>query len=357
MKQLQHWFQQHWKTVLIHASVWILYLLVNNILLFINQLRQIELGQMFYTYALVAVLFYVNVYFVIIPCMHKRQYIKLMFYTVLLICTYIVIRYLLFTYIFPMLHIIDAYRKNYVMMEQFLPDSIWIACQYILFSYGYWFALRSVQLEQHKRKIEQEFAALERERAQAELAFLRSQLNPHFLYNTLNFFFSDALQVSPRLADSIMALSTMLRNVTEIGKQSLVPIGQELDYIRNYIKIQCYRFGDQLQVYLDIEGDEYEDQHMIPPLLFISLVENIFKYGDVYDNSKPVHIRICLSETKISFYSENPKKATPNYIQGGLGLKNIQNQLKIIYKSDFSFEVTEENNIFYVNLNLPLLGN
>lgn len=357
MKQFHAWFRYRGKTALIHVCVWLFYLLFNNILLFINELRQFELGQMLCTYALVALLFYTNVYAIVIPCMNKKQYLKLGICTFLLIGGYILIRYALFNFVFPWLHIIDTYKRNYVMMEQFLPDSIWLACQYLLFSYGYWFALRSIQLERHKRQIEQEVAMLERERAQAELAFLRTQLNPHFLYNTLNFFFSDALQVSPRLADSIMALSTMLRNVTELGKQSVVPVGQELDYIRNYIKLQWYRFGEQLHVHLLISGEEYEDQVMIPPLLFISLVENIFKYGDIHNSALPARIQIQLSDTQICFCSENAKKTTPNYTQGGLGLKNIENQLKIMYKDNFLFEVTEESNIFYVNLSLPPLSN
>ncbi|AQG80675.1 sensor histidine kinase [Spirosoma montaniterrae] len=342
------------KPILIHASVWIVYLLLNNLLLFNWNLQRLFIVQMPFTYGLVAILFYTNVYAIINPCVQRKQYARLLLYTVLLVGSYVAIRLWLFDIVLPGLGIRTIYSETFIVYNRFIPDSLWLALQYILLSYGYWFAMYSIRLEREKRLNEQRIAALEVEKARSELAFLRAQLNPHFLYNTLNFFFSDALMVSPRLADSIMALSQMLRSVSEVGYQSLVAVGQELNYIRCYLKIQQYRFGDQLHVQFQVTGQEYEQHLTIPPLILISLVENIFKYGDVFDAATPARITVDLTDDQIRFSTMNSKKDVPNYMQGGLGLANIDKQLNLTFGNRYSFEKQEINNIFSTSLHISV---
>ncbi|UFH55063.1 sensor histidine kinase [Spirosoma sp. KNUC1025] len=298
----------NWKTVLIHVAVWLIYLLINNALLFSSDVAHLYIRQMPFTFSLVAILFYTNTYAIVEPCIRHRQYVRLVLYTILLLIAYILVRYWLFYTFLPALGITTVYSQTFMMINKFLPDSLWLAMQYILFSYGYWFALYSIRLERARRQHDQQLAALQAEKSKAELAFLRAQLNPHFLYNTLNFFFADALMVSPKLADSIMALSQMLRSVSEVSHQSLVPVSQELAYIRSYLKIQQYRFGNQLHVTLCISGEEHENYLRIPPLILISLVENVFKYGDVFDPAIPATLSVTLTDDKISFASTNRKK-------------------------------------------------
>ena len=357
MHRLLNWLKANRKTILIHLAVWIVYLLVNNLLLFSRDLQRMFIVQMPFTFGLVAILFYTNIYAIIDPCVRRKQYVRLVLYTLLLIAAYSIIRYWLFYTVLPVLGIKTVYSTSFVIHREFIPDSLWLAMQYVLFSYGYWFAMYSIRLERDKRYKERRIAALEVEKTQAELAFLRAQLNPHFLYNTLNFFFSDALMVSPRLADSIMALSQMLRSVSEAGYESLVPVSQELNYIRCYLKIQQYRFGDQLHVQLCITGEEYERQLTIPPLILISLVENMFKYGDVFDPATPALIRVDLSEEAIRFASSNRKKDNPNYTQGGLGLSNIDKQLNLVFGDRYSFEKQETNGIFSTALRINISAN
>lgn len=346
MHRLTTWLKVNRKTILIHTAVWAIYLLVNNLLLFSWSLQRAFIVQMPFTYGLVAILFYTNIYAIIDPCIQRKQYARLVLYTLLLIGGYVAIRFWMFYTLMPALGIKTIYTQSFIVYDRFIPDSLWLAMQYIMFSYGYWFAMYSIGLERDKRFHEKRIAALQAEKAQSELAFLQAQLNPHFLYNTLNFFFADALMVSPRLADSIMALSQMMRSVSEVGYQSMVSVGQELNYIRCYLKIQQYRFGDQLHVQLRITGEDYEHQLTIPPLILISLVENMFKYGDMFDPTSPATISIDLTEESIRFTSSNRKKDVPNYTQGGLGLTNIDKQLNLIFGNKYSFEKNEINNIF-----------
>ncbi|WP_020607440.1 sensor histidine kinase [Spirosoma spitsbergense] len=343
------------KKILIHAGVWVIYLLVNNLLLFSRDLQRMFIIQMPLTFGLVAALFYTNVYAVVDPCIRKKQYIRLVIYTLLLIGSYVLMRFWLFDTLMPLLNIRTAYTESFIMLRNFIPDSLWLAMQYLLFSYGYWFAIYSIRLERDKRYNERQIAALEAEKTQAELAFLRAQLNPHFLYNTLNFLFSDALMVSPRLADSIMALSQMLRSVSEVGYESLVAVGQELTYIRCYLKIQEYRFGDQLHLHFQVTGEEYERQLTLPPLILISLVENVFKYGEVFDPATPARISVELTDDTIRFTSSNRRKESPNYSQGGLGLANINKQLNFVFGDKYDFQKQEINGIFSTELSIKIL--
>ncbi|SOD99141.1 sensor histidine kinase [Spirosoma fluviale] len=352
MNRAWSYLRSHWRNVVIHLFVWLFYLAFNNILLLTNSNNKANIVQLFVTYPLVAILFYVNVYGIIAPSVERRKYVQIILKTILLTGAYILVRYIVFFYIFPFLDFSNEYSKTRVMFQRFLPDSIWIASQYLLFSYGYWFAIYSVQLERKKRRIEADISILERDKARTELAFLQAKLNPHFLYNTLNFLFSDALEASPRLADSIMCLSQMMRSVSEVSKQPMVSVSNELTYIRNYLKLQQYRFGSQLNVQLTITGTEYEHHISLPPLTLISLVENIFKYGEVFNHSVPAQINVHLSETGLRFQTVNKRTEEPNYRQGGLGLTNINSQLSILYKDNYTLDIKEEEGIFSVDLQL-----
>lgn len=194
------------KLVLIHLLVWIIYIAINNVLLFYNSGSSAFFGRTLFTYPLVAVLFYVNAHEIADRFIPKKQFVQLVFATLLLISGYILLRYCTFYYLFPLLKIPFAYRDLSLMLGKFSLDSVWIALQYLLFSYGYWFAFSRIKAEQEKRKLEVAVANLDKEKAEVELAFLQAQINPHFLYNTFNFLYSEAYFVSPKLADAIMAL-------------------------------------------------------------------------------------------------------------------------------------------------------
>jgi two-component system, LytTR family, sensor kinase len=353
MSRFRCWLFRNGRIIGIHAAVWVIYLFFNNLLLFFNSRHDISIGQMVFTYALVAIVFYTNVYGIVLPCVEKRRYGRLVLCTLLLLSGYVAARYTLFRYIFPALGIAFGYGRDYIMFERFLPDALWIFSQYLLFSYGYWFALRTVQLVRQNADARIKLMALERDKTRAELALLQAQLNPHLLYNTLNSFYADALTVSPGLADALMGLSQMLRSVTEIGLRPQIPVGQELDYIRHYLKLQRYRFDRQLYLQLTIEGSEYEHHLYIPPLIFIPLLENIFKYGDLHTAAFPARVNVRMSAEAVVFSAENKKNPVPNYYQGGLGLKNIEERLKILYRNDCSFEIREKKDTFYVRLALP----
>ncbi len=338
------------RLIAIHAGVWLLHILINNILLFYNEDSPVFFRRTLFTYPLVAALFYINAHNIADRFMPQRRYGQVILRTILLVGVYALIRYALFAYVFPTLNIPSMYQNFNFMFNQFSLDSLWIASQYLLFSYGYWFAKFRIQTEREKRRLIVSIAGLEKERMQIEIAFLQAQINPHFLYNTFNFLYSEAFFVSPKLADAILSLSTLMRSLTETGQQSYLPLSKVLEPIKNYLKLQRYRFGDSLPFVLTIEGDEYMDHVYAPPLVFITLIENIFKHGDLSDPEQPVQVLFQLTEKTLTYRSENKKRAYIGHPSTGIGMTNIQKQLHLLYHDKFLLNKSETQDVYTLEL-------
>lgn len=340
------------RTIAIHAGVWLLHILINNVLLFYNEESAVFFRRTLFTYPLVAALFYINAHGIADRFLPQRRYGQAILWTVLLVGTYALIRYALFAYIFPTLNIPSMYQNFKFMFNQFTLDSLWIASQYLLFSYGYWFAKFRIQTEREKRRLISSLAGLEKERLQIEIAFLQAQINPHFLYNTFNFLYSEAFFVSPKLADAILSLSTLMRSLTETGQQSFLPMTKVLEPIQNYLKLQRYRFGDSLPFLLTIEGEEYMDYAYAPPLVFITLIENIFKHGDLSDPEQPVRVLFQLTEKILTYRSENKKRGYIDHPSTGIGMANVQKQLHLLYADKFLLNKSETQDVYRVELTI-----
>lgn len=340
------------KRFLAHLLVWVGYYLVNTCLFYFTNMRYLLAGQLPFTLALLATLFYTNIFVIVVPNVQRSSYVRLVLSTIVLLVVYTMVRYYLLHNLLPSFGLDTVYSRQPTPLIPFIADSLWLAVQYLLVSYGYYFAVTNIDLQRQKRYDERRMAALQLETKRAELAFLRTQLNPHFLYNTLNFFFADALRTSPKLADAIMNLSQMLRSITEVGQTELVPVAQEIAYIRHYLKIQEYRFSTRLQVRFVVEGEEVSRQFMIPPLILISLVENIFKYGDTFNEEQPAEIHICVNPDELTFKSVNAKRDSPAYTQSGLGLKNIDKQLRLAFPGKTSLKSAAAGDLFQVDLTI-----
>ncbi|WP_130857925.1 sensor histidine kinase [Olivibacter jilunii] len=218
-----------------------------------------------------------------------------------------------------------------------VPFNIWlylrnVSSMYIKYtSYAlvYYFVMRVFQEVQFRRRMELTHFETEREKFLYEQAFLRAQINPHFLHNTLNFIYTQALSFSESLAKIIYQLSLMMRYSVDSASEGsqLVPLHKELEYLEIYLKINNARFGKGKHISYKFEGDPY--LHHIPPLLFITLVENGYKHGDLSDPTRPMQIRIVSDRDKIYFYSSNKRRteAAVNSSGSQIGLKNLKRRL------------------------------
>lgn len=200
-------------------------------------------------------------------------------------------------------------------------------------------------------------AALQVEKRDAELQFLRAQIHPHFLFNTLNNLYGLALQKSPNTPDGILRLSGLLDFILYECNAEQIPLEKEIKLIRDYIELERLRFGTRL--HLDFTHDTPPDSVRIAPLLLLPFVENAFKHGAGATN-EPVSIRINLHlrERRLFFQVENSKPGKQTVVREngskGIGLRNVEKRLELLYPGRHNLEKIDGDDLFLTALNVEL---
>ena len=191
---------------------------------------------------------------------------------------------------------------------------------------------------------------LERERAEAELSNLKSQLNPHFLFNTLNNIYSLIAFRPEKAQEAVHDLSRLLRYVLYESNQPLVPIEKDLDFLRNYIELMRIRLPRHVDLQTDIEAAT--PGVMIAPLLFISLVENAFKHG--VSNSQPSFIQITIRQAgdavSCSIRNSYFPKTAGDKSGSGIGLSNLEKRLSLLYPECYHLAYGKEGENYVAHL-------
>lgn len=171
-----------------------------------------------------------------------------------------------------------------------------------------------------------------------ELKLLQQQINPHFLFNTLNNLYALTLIKSEEAPDMVMRLSNLLRYTVYEGQKDTVSLAQEISYLKDFIALHKIRIGEQYQ--LDIKWPEQQNNYKLPPLLLINIIENTFKYAiqsAKSDSPKTIKIHLTLSENRLTLICENPcpeitsQTASTHTANAGVGLANLKRRLALIY--------------------------
>lgn len=210
--------------------------------------------------------------------------------------------------------------------------------------------------ERKQRKVlEAQKMQLEVEKSQANFNFLKAQINPHFLHNTLNFLYAKSLPYSSELSEGILTLSDIMRYALSEGnaKDGKAPLKDEIEHVRNVIKINQLRFSNNLNVKFDVEG--VVNGATIIPFVLITLVENAFKHGDLKSTVAPIDIHLRIQDSKLSFYCANKKKSGPKELSTGIGLDNIKKRLELAYGSNYSLNVKDEAEFYTTELTISKL--
>lgn len=208
--------------------------------------------------------------------------------------------------------------------------------------------------EYEREKIHQ----LEKEKIATELKYLKSQLNPHFLFNTLNNLYSYVITKSPKAPDMVLQLSEILDYILYKSQQHYVPLAEEVHTIDNYIALEQIKYGNRLEVVF--EKKLLQHTLSITPLLLLSIVENAFKHGVRDHITKPkIKIELLQLDAQIVFTVWNTKPITQlnndkEIDHKGIGLINIQRQLDLIYPEKYTFEIDESDRFFNLKLTLNL---
>src|SRR5690606_13495307 len=165
------------------------------------------------------------------------------------------------------------------------------------------------------------------QKKQAELQNLKNQLSPHFLFNTLNSFYADLMDVQPQTAEDILRLSGMLRYITYENESDTVYLQDEIQFIQHYIALFSRRFDHQSEIEFRVSGVDSKMQ--IPSLLLIHFVENALKHGITTIAAQPVKIELKTAGDRLFFTVENHYNAGENYDEAGIGYRNIRQRLEL----------------------------
>jgi two-component system LytT family sensor kinase len=186
-----------------------------------------------------------------------------------------------------------------------------------------------------------------------KLKYLKNQIQPHFFFNTLNNLYALSLESSDKVPDVIIKLSNLMEYVLyDIDDTKFVPLINEIDYIQNYIEIEKLRF-ENVEVAINLESDI--DNIKVPPLLFISLIENAFKHGGANNEKLKIKINFRVVNSNLEFEIINNFVISPPLkTKKGIGLSNTKKRLKLIYKNNFIINQMIKFNFYIIKIQIPL---
>ncbi len=226
---------------------------------------------------------------------------------------------------------------------------------YLLFTL-FAFAIYSIK-NSYYRQLELDNLKLEKQSAQ--LSGLKSQINPHFLFNTLNMIYSSAIKKEDKTADLVLKLSDNFRYLLQEGQNDYVTIDKEITHLRSYITLQEERLSKKVKVALEIDIDN--DSQMIAPLLLLPFIENAFKYSSLLKGKGHfISIKISVVKSTLVFRCENSydhsikEDMDLEWQQSGIGISNTKMRLNILYPGKHKLDIDETNRTFNVSLTIDL---
>ncbi len=288
--------------------------------------------------------------FLVFPQYTKRKrLIPFLLFSVLLL--------LLFTQLFnfarqflngPVFHLLNSAqqpKKVVATPSYFIPNLI-SALTYYLLGLGYafakdWFAKERAAL------------VLEKEKAQAELSLLRNQLNPHFLFNTINNIYYLALIQSTKTADALLKLSDLLRYVLD-EKSDWVSLDKEYQHLLKFIELHRLRFPKD-QIKLNVSQEDQFASCQIPPMILLTFVENAFKHGEPGTETEPVMLELSIEGNKLYYSVQNKiAQGISKDQNNGIGIPNLIKRMQILYPNQHKISMKESENYFLAELEIAL---
>ena len=328
-------------TVLIHILVWVAFLLVP--LIFIESATGRERFMMmgWFQQLLMAAYFYYN-FLYLIPRFLLRK--KIGPYFIMLILGLVAI---------SGMNVIFALATS-GLIEHRHPFNFWRTAFFPFYPAIMAFALSSaVRITMEWFKNDRQKKEMEAEKLASELAFLKSQVNPHFLFNILNNICSLARKKSDETENAIIKLSQIMRYMLQDSKDEKVSLEKEVEYLQSYIELQRLRLPESVKIDFSVGGQP--EFRSIEPLLLIPFVENAFKHGISYQDCSDILIRLNSKEKVLSFTVENhiASHKDENVEQGsGIGLKNVKRRLELLYPGKHRLLISEDGIQYKVELEI-----
>ncbi len=348
------------RLILWHCAGWLLYAIYDNIylILFSDELRkqgQLSGELLFSLYSLsVSVLTFYSLV-VCLQIFHAGKRITASAGILSVLLSTIILSDAAF-HLFSYLKVRDAPTAN-DFYKLLTLSSFHFFIPFFMYALAYVLAVNISKKETQINLLQHENKKMEAEKMEKELknirlqnAFLRSQINPHFLYNTLNFFYARSLTHSDELAEGILTLSEIMRYSLQSGEEQLrdeVPLNNEINHIQNMIKLNRLRYKDNLFISFNTEGNT--NNISIVPLTMITVIENVFKHGETNNPAYPATIQITVHDENLELYCHNKKKGGIKEPGTGIGLDNTRQRLRQVYGEHFSLK-TKDDELFFTTI-------
>ncbi|MBO2011501.1 sensor histidine kinase [Hymenobacter negativus] len=255
---------------------------------------------------------------------------------------YIGLRALIEEAIYPALLGFHNYSPD-TTVTYYIFDNIFFGSPMIVLSAAVWSAQTALRRERENRQLREEKRA-------AEVAFLKTQINPHFLYNTLNMLFSMAYPVAKPVANAILKLSELMRYMLHESPDGQVDLEKEIEYLHNYLALYRLRFPDSFHVDFNVTGDPAGRR--IAPLVLIPFVENAIKHGVLDDPAHPIIIQLDVKDDGLFFRVQNQRSDDQKDATTGIGLPNLCRRLELLYPERHELHAGLDGEHFVTSLRL-----
>ncbi|WP_439506905.1 sensor histidine kinase [Sediminibacterium sp.] len=249
----------------------------------------------------------------------------------------------------PIFHLLGPtvrQKTNNLQVQNYYYQNFISALTYYLLGLGYAFARDWINKDRKS-------LILEKEIAQAELTLLRNQLNPHFLFNTINNIYYLALIQSTKTAEALLQLSDLLRYVLS-EKENLVTLDKEYECLEKFIQLHRLRFPND-NIILEISGKEEFSTIQIPPMVLLTFVENAFKHGDAGESEEPIEINLNIHDNQLTYSVKNKigKNISKN-TTSGIGIPNLKKRLTLLYPAKHKLDFNLSNTYYFAKLEINL---
>jgi len=288
--------------------------------------------------------FYSSYLFVAPQLFVKKRYLRALLYALLTLMAIVILRYVLEYYFFKPVLGFDNYKGHPWPVGDYIENVFFYYFpRYFIYGLMYFFA----ESWYKTRHLQQQ---IEKERSAAELAFLRSQVNPHFLFNSINDIYSLTYQKSEQAPAALLKLSDILRYMLREDGDSFTPLIGEIGYVENVIDLQ--RISAKGGAFINFKVEGPVENQKVASLIFIPFAENAFKHGVLNDAENPVEIALTISAENICFAVSNKKSPYQKDHTGGIGLNNVKRRLELLYPGKHELAIDDKEDFYTVKLNL-----
>jgi hypothetical protein len=335
--------KKHWKILLIigHVIIWTIPILLielsqEDIILGVFNSRDFNFfyplyyGLLFNIFA-----FYFSVFFLMPKLLEKKGILLTLLGNLL----FFLIVSLIETALDSLVIDLNPELKKNFQWDDILYSNLILNIPILLIAYVYFFLNYLIKTERNRNKLREE-------KLQMELDFLKSQVNPHFVFNTLNNLYGTArLNRDEKTANGIARLSSLLRYMLYETNADMIPLAKEIDYLKSFIELQKMRFTEEDDISIEFNLKGNPDNIRIAPILLVPILENAFKFGISLKEHSYIHILLEVSDNSLRFFVENSnfnKLSKQKENSGGLGLKNLKRRLELIYPESHKIRLEEK---------------